>query len=70
MRLEVIHIAKDVDVSQTGVSFTAAINLIDTQLRWLTLHSGGVLSSKLKQMREHISYFILQVKRKDPSPLK
>ena len=65
VRLEMIHIAQDADVSPTRVSFTAAINLIDTQLRWLALSPDGTLPSKLKQMRESISHFILPDKRKD-----
>ncbi len=65
VRLEMIHIAQDANVRPTRVSFTAAINLIDTQLRWLALSLDGTLPSKLKQMRESISHFILPDKRKD-----
>lgn len=65
VRLEMIHIAEDANVSPTRVSFTAAINLIDTQLRWLALSPDGTLPVRLKQMRESISHFILPDKRKD-----
>ena len=37
VRLEMVQIAADADVKPTRVSFTAAINLIDNQLRWLAL---------------------------------
>ena len=65
VRLEMIHIAEDANVSPTRVSFTAAINLIDAQLRWLALSPDGTLPVRLKQMRESISHFILPDKRKD-----
>lgn len=65
VRLEMIHIAKDANVSPTRVSFIAAINLIDSQLRWLALSPDGNLPIKLKQMRESVSHFILPDKRKD-----
>ncbi|MCG7489277.1 IS4 family transposase [Vibrio sp. Of14-4] len=65
VRLEMIHIAEDANVNPTQVSFTAAINLIDAQLRWLALSPDGTLPVRLKQMRESISHFILPDKRKD-----
>lgn len=65
VRLEMVQIAADADVKPTRVSFTAAINLIDTQLRWLALSPDGTLPTKLKQMREAVSHFILPDKRKD-----
>ena len=65
VRLEMVHIAGDANVSPTRVSFTAAINLIDTQLRWLALSPDGTLPVRLKQMRESISHFILPDKRRD-----
>ncbi|NOH73450.1 IS4 family transposase, partial [Vibrio pectenicida] len=65
VRLEMVHIAGDANVSPTRVSFIAAINLIDTQLRWLALSPDGTLPVRLKQMRESISHFILPDKRKD-----
>lgn len=55
----------DPNQSPLRVSFTAAINLIYTQLRWLVLSPDGTLPAKLKQMREAVSYFILPDKRKD-----
>lgn len=60
-----IRIAGDANVSPARVSFTATMNLIDTQLRWLALSPGGTLPIRLKQMRENISHFILPDKRKD-----
>ncbi|MBC7006811.1 IS4 family transposase [Photobacterium sp. BZF1] len=65
VRLEMVQIAADANVKPTRVSFTAAINLIDTQLRWLALSPDGTLPTKLKQMRESLSHFILPDKRKD-----
>ncbi|WP_157939035.1 transposase, partial [Vibrio splendidus] len=37
VRLEMVKIASEAGVRATRVSFTAAINLIDAQLRWLAL---------------------------------
>ena len=65
VRLEMVQIAADADVKPTRVSFTAAIDLIDNQLRWLALSPDGTLPAKLKQMREAVSHFILPDKRKD-----
>ena len=47
-------IAEEAKVKPTRVSFTAAISLIDTQLRWLALPPDGKLLTKLKQMRADI----------------
>lgn len=65
VRLEMVKIASEAGVRPTRVSFTAAINLIDTQLRWLALSPDGTLPTKLKRMRESLSHFILPDKRKD-----
>lgn len=65
VRLEMTKIASEANVSPTRVSFTAAINLIDTQLRWLALSPDGTLPVKLKRMRESLGHFILPDKRKD-----
>ncbi|NOJ14396.1 IS4 family transposase [Vibrio splendidus] len=65
VRLEMVKIASEAGVRATRVSFTAAINLIDAQLRWLALSPDGTLPVKLKRMRESLSHFILPDKRKD-----
>lgn len=64
VRLEMAAIAKEAKVAPTRISFTAAISLIDTQLRWLALSPDGKLPAKLKQMRADIKHFILPDKRK------
>jgi hypothetical protein len=64
VRLEMTAIAKEAKVAPTRISFTAAISLIDTQLRWLALSPDGKLPAKLKQMRADIKHFILPDKRK------
>lgn len=64
VRLEMTTIAKEAKVAPTRISFTAAISLIDTQLRWLALSPDGKLPAKLKQMRADIKHFILPDKRK------
>ncbi len=64
VRLEMAAIAEEAKVDPTRVSFTAAISLIDTQLRWLALSPDGKLPAKLKQMRADIKHFILPDKRK------
>ncbi|MGB0899480.1 MAG: IS4 family transposase, partial [Psychrobium sp.] len=64
IRLEMAAIAEEAKVEPTRVSFTAAISLIDTQLRWLALSPDGTLPTKLKQMRADIKHFILPDKRK------
>ncbi|MEZ9445667.1 IS4-like element ISVbsp1 family transposase [Vibrio sp. 10N.222.54.F12] len=65
VRLEMVKIASEAGVRATRVSFTAAINLIDAQLRWLALSPDGTLPVKLKRMRDSLSHFILPDKRKD-----
>jgi hypothetical protein len=60
VRLEMTAIAKEAKVAPTRISFTSAISLIDTQLRWLALSPDGKLPAKLKQMRAEIKHFILQ----------
>ena len=50
VRLEMVAIAKEAEVAPTGISFSAAISLIDTQLMWLALSPDGKLPAKLKQM--------------------
>lgn len=64
IRLEMVAIAEEAKVEPTRISFTAAISLIDTQLRWLALSPDGKLPIKLKQMRADIKHFILPDKRK------
>jgi hypothetical protein len=64
IRLEMVAIAKEAEVAPTRISFTAAISLIDTQLRWQALSPDGKLPAKLKQMRADIKHFILPDKRK------
>jgi hypothetical protein len=64
VRLEMTAITKEAKVAPTRISFTAAISLIDTQLRWLALSPDGKLPAKLKQMRADIKHFILPDKRK------
>lgn len=64
IRLEMVAIAEEAQVAPTRISFTAAISLIDTQLRWLALSPDGKLPAKLKQMRADIKHFILPDKRK------
>lgn len=65
IRLEMLEIAREAEVEPNRVSFTAAISLIDTQLRWLALSPDGKLPDKLKQMRADIKHFILPKKRKN-----
>ncbi len=65
IRLEMLEIASEAEVEPNRVSFTAAISLIDTQLRWLALSPDGKLPDKLKQMRADIKHFILPKKRKN-----
>ena len=64
VRLEMASIAHEANVEPTRISFSAAISLIDTQLRWLALSPDRKLPDKLKQMRADIKHFILPKKRK------
>lgn len=64
IRLEMTQIAKEAKVAPTRISFTAAISIIDTQLRCLALSPDGTLPKKLIQMRQDIKHFILPKKRK------
>ncbi|HIF9143177.1 TPA: IS4 family transposase, partial [Photobacterium damselae] len=64
IRLEMVSIAQDAKVEPTRISFTAAISLIDTQLRVLAVLPDGNLPKKLQRMREDIKHFILPQKRK------
>ena len=65
IRLEMLEIAIEAKVEPNRISFTAAISLIDTQLRWLALSPDRKLPDKLKQMRADIKHFILPKKRKN-----
>lgn len=64
VRLEMLAIAQEADVEPTRVSFTAAISIIDTQLRALALSPDGTLPKKLVHMRQDVKHFILPPKRK------
>lgn len=64
IRLEMAAIAKEADVSPTRISFTAAICIIDTQVRALALSSNGTIPKKLQLMRKDVKHFVLPDKRK------
>lgn len=64
VRLEMLAIADEAEVEPTRISFTAAISMIDTQIRALALSPDGTLPQKLKRMRADIKHFILPDKRK------
>lgn len=64
IRLEMAAIAKGAGVSPTRISFTAAICIIDTQVRALALSSNGTIPKKLQLMRKDVKHFVLPDKRK------
>lgn len=64
VRLEMVHIAQEADVEPSRVSFTAAICIIDMQIRGYALSGDGTIPKKLQLMREDVKHFILPKKRK------
>jgi hypothetical protein len=64
VRLEMVAIANEAEVLPTRISFTAAISIIDSQVRSYALSADGTLPKKLVQMRQYVKPFILPDKRK------
>ncbi|MBB1274817.1 IS4 family transposase [Psychromonas sp. SR45-3] len=64
IRLEMVNIALEAKVEPTRISFTAAICIIDTQIRAYALSGNGTIPKKLQLMREDVKHFILPKKRK------
>jgi hypothetical protein len=62
--LEMVSIAEEAEVLPTRISFTAAISIIDSQVRGYALSPDGTLPKKLIQMRQNVKPFILPDKRK------
>jgi len=64
IRLEMVKIAEEADVNPTRISFTAAICIIDMQMRAIALSPDGTIPKKLQLMRQEVKHFILPKKRK------
>jgi len=64
IRLEMVSIAEEAEILPTRISFTAAISIIDSQVRSYALSPDGILPKKLIPMRQHVKPFILPDKRK------
>lgn len=64
IRLEMVAIAGEAKVLPTRISFTAAISIIDSQVRSYALSPDGTIPKKLVLMRQYVKPFILPDKRK------
>lgn len=64
IRKEMAFIAEEAGVLPVRISFIAALNLIESQVRYCELSPTGALPERLKRMRENIKLYILPHIRK------
>ncbi|EHS6108839.1 IS4 family transposase [Salmonella enterica] len=64
IRKEMSFIAEEANVLPVRISFIAALNLIESQVRYCELSPTGTLPERLKRMRKNIMLYILPSIRK------